>query len=65
MTNRRQKLVEDRQTILGHRRFYADENSLPISTDLIYEIFLRLSPEYIGRCRQGRPRDLGGRRRFF
>ncbi|CAF1879896.1 BnaUnng02790D [Brassica napus] len=50
MTKRRKKLSEDRQTILG-RRLYADENSLPISTDLIYEIFLRLSPEYIGRCR--------------
>ncbi|CAG7891249.1 unnamed protein product, partial [Brassica rapa] len=51
MTKRRQKLVEDRQTILGRRRLYADENSLPISTDLIYEIFLRLSPKCIGKCR--------------
>ncbi|CAN7037363.1 unnamed protein product, partial [Brassica rapa subsp. trilocularis] len=51
MTKRRQKLMEDRQTILGRRRLYADENSLPISTDLIYEIFLRLSPKCIGKCR--------------
>lgn len=51
MTKPRQKLLEDRQTILGRRRLYADENSLPISTDLIYEIFLRLSPKCIGKCR--------------
>ncbi|KAG5408103.1 hypothetical protein IGI04_004422 [Brassica rapa subsp. trilocularis] len=51
MTKRRQKLLEDRQTILGRRRLYADENSLPISTDLIYEIFLGLSPKCIGKCR--------------
>ncbi|KAJ4895490.1 F-box protein DOR [Raphanus sativus] len=37
MKTRRQKLLAD--------------NSLPIPTDLIYEIFSRLSPKYIARCR--------------
>ncbi|KAJ4911673.1 F-box protein DOR [Raphanus sativus] len=49
MKTRRRKLLEDRQTIVG--RSNADENSSPMPNDLMYEIFLRLSPKYIARCR--------------
>ncbi|KAG2310146.1 hypothetical protein Bca52824_021703 [Brassica carinata] len=44
MRTGRQKLSADRETVVG-------KNSLPIPTDFIYDILLRLSPKYIARCR--------------
>ncbi|KAJ4883423.1 F-box protein DOR [Raphanus sativus] len=49
MISRRQKILEDRQAIVG--RLNAGENSLTIPDDLISEIFLRLPVKCIARCR--------------
>ncbi|KAL0648622.1 hypothetical protein Bca4012_046913 [Brassica carinata] len=49
MRTRRQKILEDRQTVVG--RLYAGENSLTIPDDLIFEIFSRLPAKSIPRCR--------------
>ncbi|KAJ4883424.1 F-box protein DOR [Raphanus sativus] len=49
MRTRRQKILEDRQAVVG--RLNAGENSSTIPDDLISQIFLRLPAKSIARCR--------------
>ncbi|KAL0888543.1 hypothetical protein Bca101_012526 [Brassica carinata] len=49
MRTRRQKILEDRQAVVG--QLNAGENSLQIPVDLIFEILLRLPIKCVARCR--------------
>ncbi|CAN6834091.1 unnamed protein product [Brassica oleracea] len=49
MRTRRQKILEDSQTVV--ERLNADEKSLTIPDELIFEILLRLTAKCIARCR--------------